>query len=142
MQPILLVEDDPGDVEFVREVVTSLSLVNRIDVAASAEAARVYLARLTPALLLLDVHLPRQNGIDLLHWVRAQRPPLRDVPAVVLTASTDEVHQLHAWALQALLFLRKPIEPAVLLDALRGLGLLVVDLPKGRVLTMPGRAAL
>jgi DNA-binding NarL/FixJ family response regulator len=136
MLPVLLVEDEPLDVAFVREVVAELSLLNRLDVATSAEAARLYLARVTPTLIVSDVHLPRENGIELLHWVRSQAPPLGEVPIVVLTVSTDRVHQLHAWALRALLFLNKPIERDVLLDALRGLGLLVTDTPKGRILSM------
>lgn len=139
MLPVLLVEDNPLDVAFVREVVEDLSLVNRLDVATSAEAARVYLARLMPTLIISDVHLPREDGIELLHWVRAQPPPLGNVPVVVLTVSTERVHHLHAWALRALLFLNKPIEQNVLLDALRGLGLLVTDTPRGRVLSMARR---
>jgi CheY-like chemotaxis protein len=136
MLPVLLVEDDPSDVAFVREVIADLSLINRLDVATSAEAARLYLARITPTLIITDVHLPRESGIELLHWVRGQPPPLGDVPVVVLTVSTNRVHELHAWALRALLFLNKPIEREVLLDALRGLGLLVTDTPRGRVLSL------
>ena len=136
MLPVLLVVDEPLDVVFVREVIENLSLLNRLDVATSAEAARIYLARMTPTLIISDVHLPRESGIDLLHWVRSQPPPLGDVPVVVLTSSTDRVHEFHAWALRALMFLNKPIEKDVLLDALRGLGLLVTDTPRGRVLSM------
>ena len=136
MLPVLLVEDEPLDVAFVREIIETLSLLNRLDVATSAEAARIYLARIRPTLIISDVHLPRENGIDLLHWVRSQPPPLGDVPVVVLTSSTDRVHEFHAWALRALLFLNKPIERDVLLDALRGLGVLVTDTPRGRVLSM------
>jgi two-component system response regulator len=139
MQPVLLVEDDPLDVAFVREVVAQLSLVNLLDVATSAETAKMYLSRLTPALVISDIHLPRENGIELLHWIRSQPPPLGDVPVVMLTVSTDRTHQLHASALRALMFFNKPIRASVLLDALRGLGVLVTDTPKGRVLSMESR---
>jgi CheY-like chemotaxis protein len=142
MQPVLLVEDDPIDVEFVRSVVARLSLINILDVATSAETARMYLAGISPILVITDVHLPGDSGIDLLHWIRSQPPPLGNVPVVVLTASTDRVHQMHAWALRALLFLNKPIQRDVLLDALRGLGLLVTESPRGRILSMENRAAL
>jgi two-component system response regulator len=140
MQPVLLVEDDPADAAFVREVVAELSLLNLLDVATSAEAARLYLTRVTPALVISDIHLPRENGIELLHWVRSQPPPLGNVPVVILSVSTDLTHQLHAWALRALLFLNKPIERDVLLDAFRGLGLLVTETPKGRILSIAHRA--
>ena len=81
--------------------------------------ARMYLSRITPTLIISDIHLPGENGIELLHWVRSQPPPLGNVPVVMLTVSTDRVHQLHAYALRALLFLNKPIQKDVLLDALR-----------------------
>jgi chemotaxis family two-component system response regulator Rcp1 len=142
MQPVLLVEDDPVDVAFVREVIAQLSLVNLLDVATSAETAKMYLARVTPTLVISDIHLPRANGIELLHWIRLQPPPLGDVPVVMLTGSTDLAHQLHASALRALLFFNKPIRGAVLLDALRGLGVLVTETPKGRVLSMGNRTAV
>ena len=142
MQPVLLVEDDPHDIEFVRAVVAQLSLLNLLDVATSAETARMYLARITPILVIADVHLPGTTGIELLHWIRVQPPPLGDVPVVVLTVSTDRIHQLHAWALRTLLFLNKPIKRDVLLDALRGLGLLVTESPSGRVLSMDNRLRL
>jgi hypothetical protein len=59
----------------------------------------------------------------------------------MLTVSTNRVHQLEASALRALLFLNKPIRKDVLLDALRGLDLLVTETPRGRVLSMRSREA-
>jgi DNA-binding response OmpR family regulator len=134
--PVLLVEDDPLDAAFVREVVARLSLVNVVDVVTSAEMARFYLGRITPVLIISDIHLPGEDGIELLHWVRSNQPPLSNVPVVMLTGSTERVHEMRASALRALLFLVKPIEEESLLDALRGLGLLVADTPTGRVLAM------
>lgn len=136
MRPVLLVEDNHFDVELVREVIEQLSLINILDVATSAEAARTYLEYTLPVLIISDIHLPGGSGIDLLHWVRAQPPPLGEVPVVMLTVSTDLIHQLQASALRALLFLNKPIRKDVLLDSLRGLGLLVTEMPTGRVLSM------
>jgi CheY-like chemotaxis protein len=139
MLPVLLVEDDPLDAEFVREVIADLSFLNTVDVVTSAEMARVYLARITPVLIISDIHLPREDGLQLLNWVRSQPPPLGNVPVVMLTVSTNRVHQLHAASLRALLFLNKPIREEVLLDALRGLGLLISETPSGRVLFMEER---
>jgi CheY-like chemotaxis protein len=141
MLPVLLVEDDPGEVAFVREVIEDLSLINRLDVATSAAAARLYLARLTPTLIISNVHLPREDGIELLQWVRARPAPLGDVPVVFLTVRRDRIHELHASTLRPLLVLAKPIERDVLLDALRGLGLLVTDTRTGRVLSIDRQRA-
>jgi CheY-like chemotaxis protein len=135
MLPVLVVEDNPFDAAFIREVVAELSLLNVLDLATSAETARVYLTGIVPVLIISDVHLPGENGIQLLHWVRSQPPPLGNVPVIMLTVSTNRIHQLHASALRALLFLNKPIRREVLLDALRGLGLLVTETPRGRVLS-------
>lgn len=142
MQPVLLVEDDPLDADFVRTTISRLSVVNVVDVATSAKMARLYLARVTPILIISDIHLPGEDGIELLHWVRSQPPPLCDVPVIMLTVSTDRLHEMHAFALRALLFLHKPIERSVLLDALRGLDLLVTETSRGRVLSMRPRPRL
>ena len=139
MQPVLLVEDDPLDAQFVRDTISRLSVVNLVDVATSAKMARMYLSRITPTLIISDVHLPGEDGIELLHWVRSQPPPLSEVPVIMLTVSTNQMHQMHAFALRALLFLNKPIDKQVLLHALRGLNLLVTETPRGRLLSMRPR---
>lgn len=135
MRPILLVEDEPNDVMLIRDTLDQLNLVNQVDVATSAEAARVYIKRHTPALIISDIYLPGENGIDLLHWLRDQPMPLGNTPVIMLSGSTERIHQLQASALRALLFLSKPIKQDVLLDAIRGLGLLVTHMPQGE---MPG----
>jgi CheY-like chemotaxis protein len=131
MRPILLVEDDPNDVILVRDTLDQLNLVNQIDVATSAQAARLYIKRHTPALIISDIYLPGETGIDLLHWLRDQPQPLGDTPVIMLSGSTERIHQLQASALRALLFLSKPIKQEVLVDALRGLGLFVTHVPQG-----------
>lgn len=135
MRPILLVEDEPNDVYLIRDTLDQLNLVNQVDVATSAEAAKVYIKRHTPALIISDIYLPGENGIDLLHWLRDQPMPLGNTPVIMLSGSTERIHQLQASALRALLFLSKPIKKDVLLDAIRGLGLLVTHIPQGE---MPG----
>jgi CheY-like chemotaxis protein len=129
MAPILLVEDDPADVMLTRDILEQLNLVNEIDVASSAEAARIYLEIKRPALIISDVYLPKDTGIELLHWLRDQPGPLGNTPVIMLSGSTERLHKLQASALRALLFLSKPIKQDVLLDAIRGLGLLVTHLP-------------
>ena len=131
MRPILLIEDDPHDVLLVREALDQVNLVNDIEVAATVEAARAFVQQTLPALIVSDIHLPGDSGLDFLHWLRDQPAPLGSVPVIMMSVSTDEVHHLRASALRALVFMTKPIKQEVLLDQLRGLGLLVTHLPQG-----------
>jgi DNA-binding response OmpR family regulator len=132
MRPILLVEDDPNDVVLVRDTLDHMNLVNEIDVATTVDAARTYVRHRMPALIISDIHLPGgESGLDFLHWLREQSAPLGNVPVIMMSVSTDEVHHMRASALRALIFMTKPIKQEVLLDQLRGLGLLVTHLPPG-----------
>jgi len=131
MRPILLIEDDPNDVLLVRDTLEQVNLVNDIDVATTVEAARTYVKRRMPALIISDIHLPGDSGLDFLHWLREQPAPLGSVPVIMMSVSTDEVHHMRASALRALIFMTKPIKQEVLLDQLRGLGLLVTHIPPG-----------
>jgi DNA-binding response OmpR family regulator len=131
MRPILLIEDDPNDVLLVRDTLEQVNLINDIDVATTVEAARAYVMRKMPALIISDIHLPGESGLDFLHWLRGQPAPLGGVPVIMMSVSTDEVHHMRASALRALIFMTKPIKQEVLLDQLRGLGLLVTHIPQG-----------
>jgi CitB family two-component system response regulator MalR len=128
MRPILLIEDDPSDAMLVRDTLEQVNLINEIDVATNVEAARTYVKRKMPALIISDIHLPGESGLDFLHWLRDQPVPLGSVPVIMMSVSTDEVR---ASALRALIFMTKPIKREVLLDQLRGLGLLVTHIPQG-----------
>jgi DNA-binding response OmpR family regulator len=131
MRPILLVEDDPNDVLLVKDTLEQVNLINDIDVATTVDAARAYVLRKMPALIISDIHLPGESGLDFLHWLRDQPAPLGSVPVIMMSVSTDEVHHMRASALRALIFMTKPIKQEVLLDQLRGLGLLVTHIPQG-----------
>ena len=131
MRPILILEDDPNDVLLVRDTLEQVNLINDIDVATTVDAARAYVQRKMPALIVSDIHLPGESGLDFLHWLREQPAPLGNVPVIMMSVSTDEVHHMRASALRALIFMTKPIKQEVLLDQLRGLGLLVTHIPQG-----------
>ena len=133
MRPILLIEDDPTDALFVRDALEQVNLVNDVDVATTVESARAYVERTMPALIIADIHLPGESGLDFLHWLRDQSAPLGSVPVIMMSVSTDEVHHMRASALRALIFMTKPIKREVLLDQLRGLGLLVTHIPEGEL---------
>jgi two-component system, response regulator len=131
VRPILLIEDDPNDALLVRDTLGQVNLINDIDVATTVEAAKKYVTRKMPALIISDIHLPGESGLDFLHWLRDRPAPLGNVPVIMMSVSTDEVHHMRASTLRALIFMTKPIKREVLLDQLRGLGLLVTHIPQG-----------
>ena len=131
MRPILLVEDDPNDALLVRDTLEHVNLINAIEIATTAETARTFVRRTMPALIVSDIHLPGESGLDFLQWLRDQPGALGSVPVIMMSVSTDEVHHLRASSLRALVFMTKPIKREVLLDQLRGLGLLITHIPQG-----------
>jgi CheY-like chemotaxis protein len=131
MRPILIVEDEPNDIVLVRETLADLHLVNEVATATSVKAARTFVTHEVPALIISDIYLPDETGIDFLNWLREQPAPLDGVPVIMMSVSTERVHHMRASALRALLFMTKPINQEVLLDQLRGLGLFVTHIPQG-----------
>jgi len=131
MRPILIIEDDPNDILLVRDTLADLNLVNEVATATSVKSARMFVAHDVPALIISDIYLPDETGIDFLNWRRAPPPPLGSVPVIMMSVSTERVHHMRASALRALLFMTKPLNQEVLLDQLRGLGLFVTHIPQG-----------
>jgi CheY-like chemotaxis protein len=130
--PILIVDDDPHDVLFLKEAFARLKLVNPLRECGTAEDAIQFLEHTRPALIITDVYLPLQSGIDLLKWLRSQADGVSHVPVIVLTGSNERIHEMRATDLHALMFLRKPIDSTTFLDAVRGLGLVVSQSANGR----------
>jgi CheY-like chemotaxis protein len=132
MRPILLIEDEANDAMLVRETLAQLNLVNDVVIVGTADTARNAVRREIPALIISDIYLAgTETGIDFLNWLRDQPPPLGNVPVIMMSVSTEEVHHMRASSLRALLFMTKPINQDVLLDQLRGLGLFVTHIPQG-----------
>jgi len=112
---ILLVEDDPDDVELTRRALMEHKLILNLDVVGDGEDAMRYLHRqppyadkLLPDLILLDLNLPRLDGREVLAQIRADEH-LRSLPVVVLTTSTDDEDVLKAYNLNANCFITKPV---------------------------------
>lgn len=117
---LLLVEDDPEDVELTRLALEPLAESVRLKVVGDGEAALAYLRRQgpyggspRPDLVLLDLNLPRLNGYAVLSGVRAD-PALRGLPVVVLTSSDREADVRKAYACGANCFVTKPASVEVL----------------------------
>jgi CheY-like chemotaxis protein len=122
---ILLVEDDPNDVELTRRALQRAKLQNRLWIVTDGEQALAFLRREgqhrgvpRPDLMLLDLRLPHLDGRDVLLRIR-EEPRWRRLSVIVLTASDAEHEQLATLAADG--FLTKPVDFARLEAVIRGI---------------------
>lgn len=139
---ILLVEDNPDDVQITRRAFHKLRMANDLSVVRDGEEALEFLfqegryaassgARL-PDLVLLDLNLPRLNGIEVLQRIRANES-LAALPVIMLTSSQREEDILTSYKLGSNTYITKPVQFADFLKALETLGeywIVVAKLPK------------
>jgi CheY-like chemotaxis protein len=135
---ILLVEDNPGDVELVREALGEGKINNKLHVAADGVQAMQYLkgegphsGAACPDLVLLDLNLPKKNGREVLQEIKSD-PELRFIPVVVLTSSKAEEDILKSYNLHANCYVTKPVDLDQFLRVVRSIEdfwLSVVKLP-------------
>jgi two-component system response regulator len=124
---ILLVEDNPDDVVFIRRAFKRNNISNEVVVAADGELALDYLlpdgaqTPLRPALILLDVNLPKVDGLEVLRRIRADSRTA-GLPVVVLTTSREERDIVDSYRLGANSFVRKPVAFDEFVDATKVLG--------------------
>jgi CheY-like chemotaxis protein len=134
MLNILLVEDDEVDVMNVRRAFDRAHVSNPLFVAGNGiEALAVLRGTTLPAdrrLVLLDLNMPRMNGIEFLRAVRAD-PELRNLPVVVLTTSNDEHDKIDAYDLNVAGYLLKPVTFASFVDLMSALNKywMLVEMP-------------
>ena len=131
---ILLVEDDPNDVLLIRRAFTKagLGLPDCMQVVGDGEGAIDYLGGSgpyssrerfpLPAVVLLDLKLPRKSGFEVLEWLRGQ-PGLRRIPVVVLTGSAQSSDVNRAFDIGANSYLVKPVGIDALTEIMRTLNL-------------------
>jgi two-component system, response regulator len=121
---ILLVEDNADDVRLTRHALTKNNITNELVVAGDGVEALGILRRSedTPALVLLDLKLPKMNGLEVLQAIRADER-LRLLPVVMLTSSKEEQDVLKSYTQGANSYVRKPVDFAQFNEAVRQLGL-------------------
>jgi len=125
---ILLVEDNPDDEALTIRGLRRNNLANEIVVARDGVEALDYLfgtggkTRMTPTLVLLDLKLPKLDGLGVLRRIRADDRTKR-LPVVVLTSSTEERDVLESYDLGANSYVRKPVEFEAFMEAARQLQL-------------------
>lgn len=113
---ILLVEDSPGDIRLTRETLRDAKVANRLHVVTDGEAAMGFLRKQAPHddapvpdLVLLDLNLPRKDGLEVLAEMKSDAV-LRRIPVVVLTTSQAEQDVVRSYNLHANCFVSKPVD--------------------------------
>lgn len=122
---ILLVDDDPDDIELATRAFARSSVANQIEVVRDGEEALDRLigpaAGPLPALVLLDLKLPRVDGLEVLQQLRADaRTAL--LPVVILTSSSEERDIVECYRLGANSYIRKPVDFTAFEEAIRQIG--------------------
>lgn len=139
---VLLIEDNPGDVHLALEALRAVPLAGEIRVVVNGEEALDYIRRVgpfetatTPNLVLLDLNLPRRDGLEVLEALRADEAT-RFVPVVVLTSSDapDDVNR--AYASYANCYVTKPVDADEFVEAIQQISDFWL-----RLATLPGREA-
>jgi CheY-like chemotaxis protein len=129
-RPILLAEDNVNDVELILAAFKDANFVNEIHVTSDGEQALDFLHRRgayaqhtgpLPAVILLDLKMPKVDGREVLRHVRTD-PDLRHLPVVILTSSREESDLLASYQLGANAFVVKPVDFQEFIGAVSRLG--------------------
>ncbi|OIQ99405.1 response regulator rcp1 [mine drainage metagenome] len=125
---ILLVEDNPDDEVLTLRALRKNNMMNEVVVARDGQEALDYFfgeeasGNPVPTLMLLDLKLPKVNGLEVLRHIRAnQRTTLQ--PIVILTSSKEEQDIINGYRLGANSYIRKPVDFNQFMEAIRQLGL-------------------
>ena len=127
---ILLVEDDPKDVELTLTALEEYNLANEVIVARDGEEALEYLysrgkfktrSSDNPAVVLLDLKLPKVDGLEVLKQIKSEEK-LRMMPVVVLTSSKEEKDMVASYKLGVSAYVVKPVDFHEFVNAIKELG--------------------
>jgi CheY-like chemotaxis protein len=138
---ILLVEDNPGDVELTQEALAEAKVSNRLHVADDGAKAidflfkrGEYAAAPRPDIVLLDLNLPKKDGRQVLAEIKTD-PRLSGIPVVILTTSQADEDIIRSYQLHANCYINKPVDFKQFLKVVKSIEefwLTVVKLPNGK----------
>ncbi|HUY13660.1 MAG TPA: response regulator [Terriglobia bacterium] len=129
LRPILLVEDDPNDVELVQKAFDDGHLANPVIVARDGVEALSLLrpdgntgqCAMLPVVVLMDIKMPRMNGLELLKEIRTD-PRLKHIPAVIMTSSRASPDLDEAYKLGVNAYVVKPVNFSDFVEAIKVIG--------------------
>lgn len=131
LRPILLVEDNPKDIELTLAALAKCQLANEIVVVRDGAEALDYIHRSgqyrsreagDPAVVLLDLKLPKVDGLEVLEIVKRD-PDRRRIPVVMLTSSREESDLVRSYELGVNAFVVKPVDFNAFFEAIQDLGM-------------------
>ena len=130
LRTILLAEDNPKDVELTLEALSEHNLANHVTVVKDGVEAMEYLhcegkykmrRQGNPAVVLLDIKMPRMDGIEVLRAIRND-PTLKTLPVVMLTSSREEPDLKKSYELGANAYVVKPVDFQYFMEAVKQVG--------------------
>ena len=129
---ILLVEDNPNDVELTLHALKKNNIVNRVEIVRDGAEALDYLFATgiyagrdinhPPKVILLDLKLPKIDGMEVLRRIKAD-PRTQPIPVVVLTSSREESDLVKSYHLGVNSYIRKPVDFEQFTEAVRTIGM-------------------
>jgi len=111
-KPILLVEDDQVDAMTVKRALKEIKVTNRLDIVNNGEEALTFLKNSEnekPGIILLDLNMPRMNGIEFLKIAKKDES-LKKIPVVVLTTSKEDQDKVDSFNLGVAGYMIKPVD--------------------------------
>ena len=130
LRTILLAEDSPADAEMAMDALREANLINPIVHVEDGVEALDYLMRTgryadrqpgNPAVILLDIKMPRLDGLDVLQKMR-EMPELKSIPVVILSSSREESDLARSWDLGVNAYVVKPVDVDQFFTAIKTLG--------------------
>jgi len=131
LRPILFAEDNPKDIELTLEALADYNLVNRITVVKDGVEAMEFLRcegkfntrkKENPSLVILDIKMPRMDGIDVLKAIRTDEA-LKMIPIVMLTSSREEHDLIRSYELGINAYVVKPVKFSDFIEAVKHIGI-------------------
>ena len=130
LKRILIVDDSPKDIELAIAALTEKNLANEVAVAEDGEEALDYLYKRNkfaargngnPAVILLDIKMPKMDGIEVLKHIRSN-PEFKLIPVIMVTSSGEERDMVESYKLGANSYVVKPVDIIQFIDAIKILG--------------------
>ncbi len=134
---ILLVEDNEGDILLTTEALQESKIVNKVTVLKDGKMAIDFFKNITnkedvPDLVLLDINLPKKNGMEVLHYIKSSEKH-KQVPVIMLTTSSSEIDILNSYKNYVNCYITKPIEANDFINAvakIEDFWINIVSIPK------------